>query len=789
MAQVAAAANSPVVGHPVAQASLRSPAEGAHARRGAQRTLVALILATLVSGCGGAAGGAGAAAAATSPGATAAGPPIWPASRREETREKLHGVEVADPYRWLEDPDSAEAQAWITAQNAATAKHLGAIAAREPIARRIEAMWAFDRRWPEARRGDVTFQLRQSGLQNQPHLVVSGSAGSSGSGSDRVLLDPNALAADGTVALKQVEIDAKGQRIAWMTGVSGSDWSEIRLRDVATGKDEDDHLRWVKFSGIAWADDGSGFYYSAYDAPPEGKALTQVNEFQRLYFHRLGDKQTQDAVVAENKAQKDWNFAGEVSDDGRLLYLPIWRGATKTNALRVGRLPLLPSTKAKPNKSIPAPQPTGGAPTAWIDIDMTFDDAVETVGNVGELLLLRTDKGAPTGRIVSVDLRQPTEPWQTLVPAGKDNLQEARIVGGRLVVVALRDANSVLRIHELDGSQVAEVALPTLGTVAGLSGRPRDRELRFGFQSFTWPGAVLSVDVAAATAGVAATVAWQPTLPFDSSAFVAEQRSATSRDGTRVPYFLVRRKDLQPNGQRPVWLHGYGGFDIAMVPSFRVERLQWVEMGGVYVLANLRGGGEYGSDWHKAGMLGNKQNVFEDFYAVARDLHAKGWARPETTGIAGGSNGGLLVGAAITQHPELFGAALPAVGVLDMLRYHTWTIGWAWVPEYGSADDAKAFQWLYAYSPYHNAKPQAYPATLITTADHDDRVVPAHSFKFTAALQHAQRGPAPVLIRVEQKAGHGAGKPTRKRIDEAADTMAFFVQALGPQRFDRLPTR
>ncbi len=780
MAQDAPAANSFARGAETALSSAQRRVGRWRLGPADSRVFGALLLAGLATGCGGA-GGTGAAKAAAKVEGAAAAQPIWPTTRREATRETLHGVEVADPYRWLEDPDSAETQAWISAQNAATQGHLGAIAAREPIARRIEAMWAYDRRWPEARRGDVTFQLRQSGLQNQPHLVVGGAAG------DRVLLDPNTLAADGTVALKEVEIDPNGRRIAWMTSVSGSDWSEIRVRDVATAKDEDDHLCWVKFSAMAWAGDGSGFYYSAYDPPPEGKALTQVNEFQRLYFHRLGDKQAQDAIVAENKAQKDWNFAGEVSDDGRLLFLPIWRGATKTNALRIGRLPLTPSTKAKPNKIVPAPQATGGAPTAWIDIDMTFDHAVETVGNIGDRLLLATDKGAPTRRIVAVDLSKPTDPWQTVIPAGKDTLQEARVVGGRLVVVALRDANSILRIHEFDGREVAEVGLPTLGTVAGLSGRPRDRELVFGFQSFTWPGAVLKVDVAAAAAGVAANVAWQPTLPFDSSAFVAEQRAATSRDGTRVPYFLVRRKDLQPNGQRPVWLHGYGGFDIAMVPSFRVERLQWVELGGVYVLANRRGGGEYGSDWHKAGMLGNKQNVFEDFYAVARDLHASGWARPETTGIAGGSNGGLLVGAAITQHPELFGAALPAVGVLDMLRYHKWTIGWAWVPEYGSADDAKAFQWLYAYSPYHNAKPQAYPATLITTADHDDRVVPAHSFKFAAALQHAQRGPAPVLIRVEQKAGHGAGKPTRKRIDEAADTMAFFVQALGPKRFDRLP--
>ena len=426
----------------------------------------------------------------------------------------------------------------------------------------------------------------------------------------------------------------------------------------------------------------------------------------------------------------------------------------------------------------------GGAPAKWIDVDTSFEFALDVVGNVGQTLLVRTDSQAPKGRIVAIDLNNPARSnWKTLVAEGEETLEGARVVGGRLVLNLLRDATSVLRVHELDGKLVGEIALPTVGTVAGLSGDSKDPELEFSFQSFTWASALLR----ARMRDLHVETVWSPKLPFAADAFVAEQQFAQSPDGTRVPYFLVRRKDVTANGARPVWLHAYGGFDISMVPSFRVDRLLWVEMGGVYVLANLRGGGEYGSAWHQAGMQEKKQNVFEDFYAVARDLHAKGWATPATTGIVGGSNGGLLVGASITQHPELFGAALPAVGVMDMLRYHRWTIGWAWVPEYGSSDDPKAFEWLRAYSPVHNCKPAHYPATLVTTADHDDRVVPAHSFKFAAALQAAQRGPAPIRIRIEEKAGHGAGKPTSKRIDEAADTMSFFVHALGEGHFDRLP--
>ncbi len=747
--------------------------------RGSALITACVLAIGALGGCG-----AGAQAAAAAPGAaTADAVDRPPPTRKGDVVDTYHGQTIADPYRWLEDPDSAESRAWITAQNAATTAHLGTIAARQGIHDRLEAMWSYDRRSPRITKGGSFFQLQQSGLQNQPVLVV----GAIGSDQTRVLLDANTLAADGTVALKDAEPNRTGTMVAWMTSSAGSDWSEIRVRDVASGKDTSDHIRWVKFSGVAWSQDGTGFYYSAYDPPADGTSLTAVNEHQRLYFHRLGTAQAADVLVAQSKEHKDWGFGGGVSDDGSLLIVPIWRGATKQNALRIGRLPPLANNQGLRSDGKAGPMARrfgGGAPTTWIEVDTSFEFALDVIGNVGDTLIVRTDAQAPKGRIVAIDLRKPERAnWTTLVAEGSETLEGATIVGKRLVLNLLRDATSVLRVHELDGKLVGEIALPTVGTVSNLTGDVDDPELEFSFQSFTWAGATLRVRMA----DLRVETAWAPTLPFAADAFVAEQHFATSPDGTRVPYFLVRRKDVTANGARPVWLHAYGGFDISMVPSFRVDRLLWVEMGGVYVLANLRGGGEYGSAWHQAGMLDKKQNVFEDFYAVARDLHAKRWATPATTGIAGGSNGGLLVGASITQHPELFGAALPAVGVMDMLRYHRWTIGWAWVPEYGSSDDPKAFAWLRAYSPLHNCKPARYPATLVTTADHDDRVVPAHSFKFAAALQAAQRGPAPIRIRIEEKAGHGAGKPTSKRIDEAADTMAFFVQALGPARFDRLP--
>lgn len=736
--------------------------------------IVALIVApiTALSGCGGsrsstttAEKAAGAATAKAPPATKPEAKRAWPTTRRGDVVDDYHGTKVADPYRWLEDPDSAETRAWIQAQNAATARHLATIPGREALRTRLEAMWSFDRRnAPRVVAGKV-FQLRQTGLQNQPQLFLAERDDAEG----KVLLDPNTLAEDGTVALKNAAIAGDGRHLAWMTSAAGSDWSEVRVREVGSGKDLPDHLEWVKFSGISWSKDGKGFYYSRYDAPQQGQALREKNAFHKLYYHRLGDAQEKDVLVRESKEHADWGFGGDVTDDGTLLVVPVWRGATKKNALLIGRI-----GKA------------GGAPKQWIEIDTSFELALDVLGNVGDRLLVRTDADAPRGRIVAIDLKHPERSaWKEIVAQGEDTLREARIVGGKLVLLYLHDAHSRLVAHSLDGKALGSIALPSLGTVAELSGDSDDPALYFRFTSFVWPVSLWKVTMKT----LAVTPLWSPKLPFDPANFVTEQHFAKSKDGTKVPYFLVRRADIDASRPRALWLHAYGGFDIPMVPAFYVDRLAWVQTGAVFALANLRGGGEYGEAWHKGGMLGNKQNVFDDFFAVAEDLHGKGWARPETTAIAGGSNGGLLVGAAITQRPALYRAALPAVGVMDMLRYHRWTIGWAWVPEYGSSEDAAAFRWLHAYSPLHNCRPQRYPATLVTTADHDDRVVPAHSFKFAAALQHAQQGEAPVLIRIEEKAGHGAGKPTSKRIDEAADKLGFLVGAIGAEHFPHLQSK
>ena len=730
-----------------------------------RRGLAALLVSCSLTGCGGAAPAPQPAAtpAASTTAKVAKVAKAWPETRRGDVVDTLHGVAVPDPYRWLEDPDSPETRTWIGAQNAAAARHLATIPAVGQLRKRLEAAWSFDRRAAPEIVAGTAFQLRQSGLQNQPQLFV----GKDDRDAGRVLLDPNTLAADGTVALKHAEVSPDGRHVAWMTSAAGSDWSEIRVREVATGKDRPDHLHWVKFSGISWSKDGKGFYYTAYDAPKEGEALRAKNEYHKLYYHRLGSAQADDVLVRESREHADWGFGGDVSHDGRLLYVPIWRGATKKNALVVGRI-----GKA------------GGRPTAWIEIDSSFELAIDIVGNVGDRLLVRTDKGAPRGQVMAIDLKRPAPAdWQVVVAEhATDTLRDARIVGGRLVLLYLDNAHSRLAAHTLDGKPAGTIALPGVGTVAELSGDADDAHLYFRYTSFNWPVSLWKVTMKT----LAVEKLWAPELPFSPEDFVTEQHFAKSKDGTRVPYFVVRRKDVALDAPRPVWLHAYGGFDIPMVPAFSVDRLVWAQTGALFVLANLRGGGEFGEAWHKGGMLGNKQNVFDDFFAVAEDLHRKGWASPETTAIAGGSNGGLLVGAAITQRPELYRAALPAVGVMDMLRYHRWTIGWAWVPEYGSADDPAAFRWLKAYSPLHNCRPQRYPATLVTTADHDDRVVPAHSFKFAAALQHAQQGDAPVLIRIEEKAGHGAGKPTSKRIDEAADKLGFLVGAIGAERFPHL---
>jgi prolyl oligopeptidase len=576
-----------------------------------------------------------------------------------------------------------------------------------------------------------------------------------------VLLDPNALSADGTVALSTIAFSEDGGRLAYALAASGSDWNEVKVRDVATGTDLGDHLRWIKFSGLSWTHDGRGFFYSRYPEPG-GDALTAVNRFHKLYYHRLGTVQADDELVYERPDQPDWGIDGRVTEDGRYLVLTLWLGTDRRNRVYFRDL-------GRPEQ----PQLHADV-VALLD---GFDAGYGFVGNDGPVFYFWTDRDAPRGRLVAIDTRRP-EPaaWRTVIPQVDDVLQSVQLVNNTFVASYLHEAHSRLRLVALDGAPLHDVPLPTLGSVSQITGERRDREMFYAFTSFLYPTTVFRYDFAAGRSEVFKA----PRLDFDPSAYETRQVFYRSKDGTRVPMFLTHRKGLAQDGNNPTYLYGYGGFNISLTPAFSVGNLVWLERGGIYAQPSLRGGAEYGEEWHQAGMLERKQNVFDDFIAAAEYLIRERYTSPTRLAIGGGSNGGLLVGAAMTQRPELFAAVLPAVGVMDMLRFHKFTIGWAWVTEYGSADSAAHFPFLRAYSPLHNLKPgTAYPATLITTADHDDRVVPGHSFKFAAALQAAQRGPAPTLIRIETKAGHGAGKPTAKIIEEQADRWAFLVRVLG----------
>ena len=680
-----------------------------------------------------------------------------PATRATDQADDYHGRRVADPYRWLEDTDSPETAAWVEAQNAVTFAYLTGIPEREPIRRRLTELWNFERFSTPFRRAGRYFYFRNDGLQSQSVLYTQPSLDAP----PTVLLDPNTMSADGTVALSMTAVSHDGRHLAYGTSTSGSDWQEFRVRAVADGRDLDDHLRWIKFSGASWTRDGKGFFYSRYPEPT-GAALTQSNRNQALYYHRLGTPQSEDVLAFAQPDHPERGVGAQVTDDGRYAILGIWQGSATKNGVYVMDL----ADSARPRVDAPV-----------VRLLDRFDAQYSFLGNDGPVLYLQTDLDAPRGRIVAIDLRRPDRgAWREIVPEGQDVLSGAEIIANTLVLQYLRDARSVLRLVRLDGTPVREVDLPAVGTVGSLSGERDDREMFYSFTSYLFPTTIYRYDFATGTS----TVFRAPKVAFDTSPYVTEQVFFRSRDGTRVPMFITRRRDLVRDGSSPAYLTAYGGFNISTPPAFSVSNLVWLEMGGILAMPNLRGGGEYGEEWHQAGMLDRKQNVFDDFIAAAEYLVAEGYTSPAKLAIAGGSNGGLLVGAAMTQRPELFAAALPAVGVMDMLRYHKFTIGWAWVSEYGSADSAAQFEYLIRYSPLHNLAPGTdYPATMVTTADHDDRVVPGHSFKFAAALQAASAGRRPALIRIESKAGHGAGKPTAKIIEEQADRWAFLSRNLG----------
>lgn len=684
---------------------------------------------------------------------TAAQTPFeYPPSAQSAQVDTYHGIPVADPYRWLENPDSPETRAWIEAQNQLTFGFLQTIPAREAIQKRLTQLWDYEKYSIPFKEGDRYFYFKNDGLQNQSVLYTLKSL----EDTPTVLLDPNQLSPDGTIALSGLELSEDGSLIAYGLSTAGSDWQEWRVRDVATGTDLPDRLQWVKFSGAAWTKDGKGFFYSRYDEPDAKAKLEAVNYYQKLYYHQVGTPQSADVLIYERPDQKEWGFNGGVTEDGRYLMILVWQGTDRRNLVFYQDL-------TTPNAPV-------------IELINTFEAEFDFIGNDGDRFWFRTDLAAPRSRVIAIDLAQrDRDHWQELIPQTEETLQGVNVLNHQFVAAYLQDAQTQVKIFGLDGQPVRTVELPGIGSAGGFGGKRTDTETFYSFTSFTTPTTIYRYDLVTGQS----TVFRQPTVAFDPQAYETRQVFYISKDGTRIPMFIVHKKGLQLDGNNPTYLYSYGGFGVSLTPGFSVSNLVWLEMGGVYAMPNIRGGGEYGEEWHQAGMKHNKQKVFDDFIAAGEWLIANGYTRPAKLAIAGGSNGGLLVGACMIQRPDLFGAALPAVGVMDMLRFHKFTIGWAWTSEYGTPDDPADFNVLYAYSPLHNLKPGVtYPATLITTADHDDRVVPAHSFKFAAALQAAHIGQAPVLIRIETKAGHGAGKPTAKLIEEGADKWAFLVKTL-----------
>lgn len=679
-------------------------------------------------------------------------PLVYPKTATVDQVDDYHGVQVADPYRWLEDLDSPETKAWIEAQNKVTFGYLEEIPARERINRRLMALWDYEKYGIPRTEGGRYFFSRNDGLQNQSVVYTTERLDEPA----QVLIDPNKLSDDGTVALGEYAISQDGRLMAYAISDGGSDWRTVRVREVETGEDRTDQLDWVKFSNLAWTKDGKGFFYSRYDAPDEGETLQQANYFQKLFYHRVGAPQSEDELVYERPDQKEWGFGGEVTDDGRYLVISVWKGTERKNRVFYKDLTV------------------SGA--SVIELLNDFDAEYEFIDNDGPVFWFRTDLDAPRYRVIAIDIRNPGRShWKQVIPQSQDTLEGVDFINRQFVAQYLHDAYSVVRVFDSAGDAVREVELPGIGTVAGFSGKQDETETFYAFTGFTMPTTIYRYDM---TTG-SSEVFKRPDVDFNPTDYETKQVFYRSRDGTRIPMFITHRRGMQPTGDRPTLLYGYGGFNVPVTPSFRVDRLVWMEMGGVYAVANIRGGGEYGKAWHDAGRLAAKQNVFDDFQAAAEWLIDNGYTRPDKLAILGGSNGGLLVGACMTQRPELFGAAIPVVGVLDMLRFHRFTIGWAWTSDYGCSEDPDQFKTLYSYSPLHNLKPGTrYPATLIITADHDDRVVPSHSFKFASRLQACQAGDAPVLIRVETRAGHGAGKPTTKQIEEAADIYAFLVRAL-----------
>jgi prolyl oligopeptidase len=679
----------------------------------------------------------------------------YPESRKVEQSDVYHGVTVADPYRWLEDDNSADTKSWVQAQNDVTEKFLAAMPQRELTKRLYTELYNYEKFGIPYREGRRYFWTRNDGLQQQSVLYTALSLADK----PQIAIDPNTLSKDGTVALTGTAPSRDGRYLAYGTAGAGSDWQEWRVRDLNSAKDLPDIVKWVKFSTASWTPDGKGFFYSRYDAPKEGAALTGSNYFQKLYYHRLGDDQSNDMLVFENKNEKEWGFSASVSDDGKFLLISVWKGSGRKNGL------------------LWQPLKNGGydASASVSTITLEFDAEYAPIGSRGDIVWVKTDKDAPRGKIIAIDLKKSDlAHWKTVVPQASDAMTSASAVGGKLFAQFLKDAAASVKVYAPDGKFVRNVEMPGVGTASGFGGRFTQGETFYSYASLTTPNEIYRYDIVNGKS----TLFRRPKTVFQAAEFETKQAFVASKDGTRFPIFIAHRKGLKLDGSNPTLLYGYGGFNVSETPTFRVTAAAWMKMGGVYVTASIRGGGEYGAAWHDAGTKLKKQNVFDDFIAAAEWLIQNKYTSSKRLAINGGSNGGLLVGAVVNQRPELFGAAIPQVGVMDMLRFHKFTIGWAWVPDYGSSEKSDEFKALYAYSPLHNIQlGKSYPPILVTTADHDDRVVPAHSFKYAATLQAANTGSAPKLIRIQTSAGHGAGTPTSKIIEERSDVLAFIAHA------------
>lgn len=678
----------------------------------------------------------------------------YPPTKTVDQVDEFHGTKVADPYRWLEDDvhESKEVADWVAAQNKLTFGYLNSIPQRSQIEKRLTNLWNYEKFGAPSKHGDRYFFVKNNGLQNQYVLYTQKTLDSE----PELFVDPNTWSEDGTIAMAGTAFSDNGQYMAYGIQDAGSDWRTWRVMEVESRKVLDDELKWVKFSGVAWNQDNTGFYYGRYAEPEEGTAFQKTNLNQKVYYHKVGTAQSVDVLVYERPDHPDWGFQLDVSEDGRYLVITVWKGTDDKYQVYYRDL-------SKPDSEV----------VALID---DFSNEYSFIGNDGPTFFFKTDLDATLGRIVAIDSTKGTAAEKReVVPESKETLRSVGIVSNMFVTSYLKDAKTQVKLFDMTGKFVREVDFPGIGSASGFGGKQTDTETFYLFSSFTTPPSIHRYDM---TTGES-TLLRQAQVDFKPADYEVKQIFYASKDGTKVPMFIAHKKGLKLNGENPTLLYGYGGFNIPLTPGFSVSRLAWMEMGGVLAVANLRGGGEYGETWHKAGTKLKKQNVFDDFIAAAEWLISEKYTRTSRLAIQGGSNGGLLVGACLTQRPDLFGACLPAVGVMDMLRFHKFTAGRFWVDDYGSADNAEEFKVLRSYSPYHNLKAGTrYPPTMVTTADTDDRVVPGHSFKFAAALQKAQAGDAPSLIRIETKAGHGSGKPTSKIIEEAADQWAFLLKSL-----------